>query len=346
MIANFLALSLISRMILAFFLSFFFSLLFGKTLIVTLKKKGMVDYFRIDSPSSHQSKKGTPTGGGLLILLCLGISFLLFGKDYNEYVLLALFTIFYLGGVGLLDDVLKKFRKSSQGLSGKIKLLFQTALSFFVAFYIYYFEKTSTSLQIPFLNFHLDLHFAYIFLVISIILGSSNAVNLTDGLDGLVAGCMIGPAIIFILLGYLQENVIFSFPSFLFTRTFASGELAFIWSALLGSILGFLWYNRYPAKMFMGGVGSEALGGALGISVILLKVELFLLIFGGVFVAEALSVILQVISYKTRGKRIFKMTPLHHHFELSGMDEPKIVAGFWTVSAILSGIALVGLFIS
>lgn len=340
----FLSLSLVSRMGASFFLSLLLFLLLSKAFLAYSKEKGMVDYFRLYSPSSHQSKKGTPTGGGLIILFCLAVSLFVFGKRWNGLIFIATLTIFYLGGVGAIDDLIKKHRRSSRGLSGKMKLLFQLGIALFVVLYLFYgMGKETGIVQIPFTDSRINIGLLYIPFAVSIILGSSNAVNLTDGLDGLAAGCMITPAIIFILLGYIQEDALFAS---LTGRVYlpGSGEISFLWCTLLGAMLGFLWYNRYPARMFMGGVGSEALGGALGVSAILLKVELFLLIFGGIFVAEAISVIIQVLFYQTQRRRIFKMTPLHHHFEIKGWEERRIVNKFWITSTLLGVTALFALF--
>jgi len=342
-VSQFFSLPLIFRMIGAFFLSLTLFLLLSREFLLWLKKKGMVDYFRTDSPSSHQKKKGTPTGGGLLLLFCIMVSFFLLGDNFTQYIFLSLLTTFYLGLAGFLDDIIKRFRKSSRGLPGKVKLLLQMGIALFLGLYIYLNSTLTTWVQIPFTNFQIELNFIYILLVLFIILGSANAVNLSDGLDGLTAGCIISPAIVFILLAYIQGDATFSS---IFNRPYlpGAGELGVFWCAVLGAIVGFLRYNRYPAKMFMGGVGSEALGGILGISAILLKGELLLLLIGGVFIAEALSVIIQVTSFQLTGRRVFKMTPLHHHFELKGVKESKIVAGFWIVSALFSIVALTSLF--
>jgi len=236
--------------------------------------------------------------------------------------------------VGLVDDIIKKLRKSSRGLSTKIKLALQSGVCFAVVFLIYcIYPEVSTRVEIPFTSLQIELGLIYFVLVVCIILGSSNAVNISDGLDGLAAGCMVAPAATFIAISFIQQDFHLS--------TFVNGiyflemrELAFFWCTLLGAILGFLKYNRYPAAMFMGGVGSESLGGALGISAVLLKKELLLLIIGGVFVVEALSVGLQII---------FKMAPIHHHFELSGLEESQIVSRFWIASFLFSTVAFLSI---
>jgi len=342
MIYHFYFLPLIIRMGIAFLFSLSLFLFFGKLLIRWLKKSGMVDYFRAYSPLTHESKKGTPTGGGLLLLFCVGVSFFLFGDYFSFYSYLFLFIIFYFGIIGFVDDVIKKHTKSSKGIPVKIRLLLQTAGAIFLGILLYLNPVTGSYVIVPFLNLQVNLNIFYFILVWCIILGSSNAVNLSDGLDGLAAGSMIAPGIVFIILAYIQGS---HFLSSFFNRVYipGSGELGFLWSALLGSLIGLLWYNRYPARIFMGGVGSESLGGVLGVSAVLLKADILLLIIGGVFVVEALSVIIQVISYRLTGKRVFKMAPFHHHLELNGLKEPQIVNRFWIASTLLSGVALMSI---
>jgi len=323
----------------AFLISFLLFLILGKKFIRWLGKGGMVDYFRLYSPLSHKSKKGTPSGGGVFILFCIGISSLLLGDVFNQYLQIALLATFCFGFIGLVDDAVKRLRKSSRGLSIRSKLLFQLVASVFVVIFVYYsFAKAATQVTIPFTHFQIELGIFYLPLAVFIILGSSNAVNLTDGLDGLAAGCMIAPAAVFIIISLFQRSTDkASFLNMIYLPE--SRELAFFWCALLGAILGFLRYNRFPALLFMGGVGAEALGAALGVSAILLKEELLLLLIGGVFVIEALSVVLQVLSFRLMGKRIFKMTPIHHHFELNGARETRIVKSFWMASALFSAVA-------
>lgn len=343
MILHFFYIPLICRSVIAFFLGLLFFLILGRRVVGYLKVKGMVDRFRSYSPLTHKSKKGTPSGGGLFILFCLGISFFLLGDIFNPYIYLALLATFCLGFVGFVDDVVKKLRETSQGLSIKNKLSIQLGVSAFIIFFIYHlFPQNSTLITIPFTHSQMELGVFYFPLAVFIILSSSNAVNLTDGLDGLAAGCMIVPAATFIIISLIQGDA--GLASF-FNKTYlpGSGELVFFWCALLGALLGFLGYNRYPAVLFMGEVGSGALGSALGVSAILLKAELLLLLIGGVFVIEALSVVLQVIRYRLTGRRVFRMTPLHHHFELGGLKEAQIVTGFWIASFIFSIAALLSI---
>lgn len=319
----------------AFVFSFFLVILMGKTSLGWFKSKGMVDYFRSNGPSSHYSKKGIPTGGGIFILIALGLSILIFGEFSNEKVRIALLVTFYLGILGFWDDWKKSVSQSSRGLKVKFKLLLQIILAFLVGIYLYLNPEFNTELQVPFFRIYLQINWLYIPLTIAVIVGCCNAVNLTDGLDGLALGCII-PA------GSVYAFFSFCAGSFYLSRVlgipyiFGAGELGILWAALIGASFGLLWYNSYPAHLFIGDTGSQALGGALGITAVLIKQEIVLLIVGGVFVIEALSIILQVTSFQLRGKRILKMSPLHHHFELSGMEEPKIVIRFWIVAGVLA----------
>ncbi len=344
MIGNlFPSLPLIFRMGFAFFISLLLFLFLGRRFIIWLKRIQMVDYFRVYSPSTHKVKVGTPTGGGLLVLFCLMISMLLMTENFNIYVLLILITAFYMGWIGFMDDLIKRFRKNSRGFSGKVKLLLQSAIGIFLGFYIYRTSIIPTWVSVPFSDIKLELNWIYPVAFFLIILGSTNSVNLSDGLDGLTAGCMIGPAIVFIVLAYIQVDKTLS-SAFNLPYISGIGEVGIFWCALLGALSGFLRYNKYPARLFMGGVGSEFLGGVLGISAVFLKAELLLMFVGIVFILEALSVIIQVVSFRLRGKRIFKMTPLHHHFELKGMKEKQIVFNFWIISGIFSLIGVMSIF--
>jgi len=319
----------------AFLLSFFLVILTGKASLKWFKNKGMVDYFRSDGPSSHYSKRGIPTGGGILILIALGLSLLIFGKFSNEKVTIAFLVTVYLGIVGFWDDWKKSLSQSSRGLRVKFKLLLQIILASLAGIYLYLNPNFNTKLYIPFLQIYLQINWLYIPLIIAVIVGTCNAVNLTDGLDGLALGCIIPAGSVYAIFSFFTG-------SFYLSRALrtpyisGAGELGVFWAALLGASFGLLWYNSYPARLFMGDTGSQALGGALGITSILIKQEILLLVVGGVFVLEALSVILQVASFQLTGKRILKMSPLHHHFELKGMQEPQIVIRFWIVSGVLA----------
>lgn len=288
----------------------------------------------------HRSKKGTPTLGGLAVLLGLLGSTLLWADLTNAYILLLLTIAVWLGLVGLLDDTLKFVMRSSKGLAASTKFLGQIIAGTGIALFLYFLPEWDKHLTLPFIkNFIWDMGVWYIPFVILVIVATSNAVNLTDGLDGLAIGCVIMVAITYSILSYVTGHV--KFCEYLKIPYVAgSGELAIFCSALVGAGLGFLWYNCHPAEVFMGDTGSLSLGGVLGAVAVLIHKEMLLLIAGGIFVAEALSVILQVISFRLAKKRIFLMSPLHHHFELKGWNETKVTVRFWIVGAILVFLSL------
>ena len=292
----------------------------------------------------HGAKKGTPTMGGILLIGSIVISTLLWAKPENPFVWLVLFSTLFLGAIGLYDDWLKVSKKNSDGISSRLKFVLQCALAgIFTLFFLLnpQLSATAQQLYIPFLKDPLDLGmgaFTFIFYLL-VIVGTSNAVNLTDGLDGLATGCTATVAATYAVLAYVAGN--FKAATYLqvpFVQF--SGELTVLCLALLGACLGFLWWNAYPARVFMGDTGSLAIGGMLGSVAICCKQELLLVIVGGVFVIEAMSVILQVASFKTTGRRIFKMSPIHHHFELSGWKENTVIVRFWILSVFF---ALLGL---
>ena len=284
----------------------------------------------------HGGKKGTPTMGGVLLLGAVVISTLLWARPTNHAVWLLLFSIVYLGAIGFADDYLKVTRKKSDGISGKIKLYGQFSLAAIVTAFFLLDPSTQVqarSLYVPFYKEPLIMNmglFTFFFFAL-IIAGSSNAVNLTDGLDGLATGCTVTAAFAYSILAYAAGNVKISsylqIPFYPFV-----GELTVVCMALAGAGLGFLWFNCHPARVFMGDTGSLAIGGVLGVVAICCKQELLLLVVGGVFVMEALSVILQVLSFKLTGKRIFAMSPIHHHFELKGWKENTVIVRFWILS--------------
>ena len=284
-----------------------------------LKKHNIGQKIRQEGPDLHQHKMGTPTMGGVIVIFTLIIIVLLL-VPYNKYVLWSLIITVGFGLIGLVDDLIKHFRKRSLGLLTMQKLLLQIALALIVAYGIQQNTDLGTEIYIPFLKNSIELGFMFMPFVVLVMVSSVNAVNLTDGLDGLAAGLIIISMFSFALIAYMQ-NIL---PMSLFSLI-----VAFI-------SLGFLVYNFYPAKIFLGDVGSLALGGALASVAIFTRAELFLLIIGGVFVIETLSVILQVASVKLRGKIIFKMSPIHHHFELCGWEEPKIIIRFWIAGIILA----------
>jgi len=298
---------------------------------------------REDGPESHLlTKKGTPTMGGIMILFSVTISTLLWADITNHYIWIVLFVTLGFGAIGFGDDYLKLTKRNSKGLSGKKKLLAQFAISLIAAIWISKISPAgmATHLALPFFkDVLLDLGFVYFLFAMLVIVGASNAVNLTDGLDGLAIVPIMIAAGCFVLISYLVGNI--KFADYLQIHHVAgSGELAVFCAALIGAGMGFLWYNAPPAQVFMGDTGSLAFGGSLGVVSVIVKHELVLAIIGGLFVAEAVSVILQVASFKLTGKRIFKMAPIHHHFEKMGWKEPTIVIRFWIIAFIL---ALVGL---
>jgi phospho-N-acetylmuramoyl-pentapeptide-transferase len=316
------------------------SFLLGPWLIRALTKKQIGQQIRDDGPASHSSKAGTPTMGGTIIILALVLSTLLLADLSNPYVWLALAGTIGFGAVGFLDDYLKLSRKNSKGLPPRAKLIGQFAIAFIVATILCVFLKFSTELGIPFVkNIRPDLGLFYIPFAMLVIVGASNAVNLTDGLDGLAIGPVMISAGTYAVIAYVTGHL--KLAEYLQIPYVAGvGELSVFCAAVVAAGLGFLWYNAYPAQMFMGDVGSLALGAALGIVAVMTKNEILLLIVGGIFVAEALSVIFQVASYKLRRKRVFLMAPIHHHYELKGWPEPQIIVRFWIVSFICAVIGL------
>lgn len=313
-----------NALILGFVVSLVVGLALGPLVIKKLKEFHARQEEREEGPESHKYKAGTPTMGGILILFALTVSVLFFnGAEPSK--LMALFLTLGNGLIGFADDSIKAVKKRNLGLTAKQKLAGQAVISVIFCIALKVFVDMPTTVWIPFTDITVDLGMAYYLFVFLIIVGATNAVNLTDGLDGLAAGSSAITAVAYVVisvaLGY--------------------GGIAIFGAALAGACLGFLFYNQHPAKMFMGDTGSLALGGAMAAMAILTKTELLLVIAGGLYVLEALSVILQVISFKTRGVRIFKMSPVHHHFELSGWSEVKGVTVFWFFSAFVAIIAIV-----
>nr|MDQ6810060.1 phospho-N-acetylmuramoyl-pentapeptide-transferase [Verrucomicrobiota bacterium] len=292
----------------------------------------------------HGGKKGTPTMGGVLVIATVVISSIIWARPDNRFVWLALFSMVYLGGLGFADDYLKVTKKKSDGISGRLKLLFQVILAGIVTTVFLtspLIEVQARSLYLPFFKTPVieNMGWATLLFFALVIVGSSNAVNLTDGLDGLAIGCTVTVAFTYALLSYAGGNYkiaeYLQVPFYPFT-----GELTVVCSSLVGAGLGFLWFNCHPAKVFMGDTGSLAIGGLVGVVAICCKQEFLLAVVGGVFVIEAVSVILQVLSFRLTGKRIFAMSPLHHHFELSGWKENTVIVRFWILSMVF---ALLGL---
>ncbi len=291
----------------------------------------------------HKEKEGTPTMGGILILIAILLSTLLWTDLRNRFIILIILSTIWLGLLGFIDDYLKLVRKKPAGLRAKTKLGGQLLLGLLIGFYLYYYPPNlahGTEIAFPFFkNFFLPLGWLYIPFVMLVIVGTSNAVNLTDGLDGLAIGCVVIAAAAYAGMSYVAGNSKFSEYLGL-VHVPGGGELAIFLASVIGAGLGFLWFNSYPAQVFMGDTGSLALGGALGIVAVVIKQELLLLVVGGVFVMEALSVIIQVVSYRWRKKRVFKVAPLHHHFELRGWAEPKVIIRFWILAVVFALLSL------
>ncbi|MFC1594000.1 phospho-N-acetylmuramoyl-pentapeptide-transferase [Candidatus Omnitrophota bacterium] len=291
----------------------------------------------------HKDKQGTPTMGGLIILLCIFTAVLLWADIKNIYIQMTLFVSMWLGLLGFCDDYIKIAKQRSKGLTARAKIFWQTLLGLIIGAMLYLNPEFSTQLDVPFAkHLVLDLGIFFVLYVIIVLLGSSNAVNLTDGLDGLAIGCVIAVALALGILSYVSGHIKLS--DYLLIPYIADvGELAVFCSAIVGAGLGFLWFNCHPAEVFMGDVGSLSLGGMLGIIAVFINKGLLLVIMGGIFVVEALSVILQVASFKLRKKRIFKIAPLHHHFQFLGWSESKVIIRFWIVALLLAMVTLITL---
>jgi phospho-N-acetylmuramoyl-pentapeptide-transferase len=316
------------------------SFIIGPWLIRTLQKLQIGQTIRKVGPESHFKKEGTPTMGGTLILLAIVLPVLLWADLTNYYVWVTLLVTVGFGAVGFVDDIRKVKLKNSDGLSSRAKMFWLMLIAGSAAVMLYLYPPFATTLAFPFFKgLQPDLGIYYIFFVMLVMVGTGNAVNLTDGLDGLAIGPMIIASGTYLLFAYLAGNAKLS-AYLQISSVQGAGELAIVCGAMIGAGLGFLWFNSYPAQVFMGDVGSLSLGGALGTIAVITKQELLLVIVGGIFVMEALSVIVQVASFRLWGKRIFRMAPIHHHFELKGWPEPKIIVRFWIVSIILALVAL------
>jgi len=315
-------------------------MLIGPAYIRFLQRKQMGQAIRDDGPKSHLSKKGTPTMGGGLILMAIVIPTLLWSDLTNKNVWIAVVATSLFGVVGYIDDYRKVVKKNPKGLSGKQKLIGQTLIALAAAILIYVLRDTPPVLKFPFFkdwSFYLGPFFVPF--ATFVIVGSSNAVNLTDGLDGLAVGPTITTSATFLILAYCAGHVkIAEYLQIPYIP--GAGELAIFCGAVAASCLGFLWFNTYPAQVFMGDVGSLALGAALAIVAVITKNEILLALCGGIFVIEALSVMAQVASFKMTGKRVLRMAPIHHHFELKGWAEPKVIVRFWIISILLALITL------
>lgn len=333
------------RAILGLLTSLAISLFFGQKVIDELQKLQIGQVIRNNGPESHLSKKGTPTMGGLLIIGSIVISTLLWANLANPYIWVSLFVLIGYAAIGFTDDYLKVVRKNTDGLIARWKYFWQSVVALIVAFGLYAYGKDTavTALVVPFFKDVLpQLGLFFILLTYFVIVGAGNAVNLTDGLDGLAIVPTILVAGGFGVVAWAVGN--YNFATYLHIPHIAySGELIIICLSIVGAGLGFLWFNTYPAMVFMGDVGSLALGGVLGVIAVLLRQEFLLVIMGGIFVIETVSVILQVGSFKLRGKRIFKMAPIHHHYELKGWPEPRVIVRFWILSFIFVMIGLITL---
>jgi phospho-N-acetylmuramoyl-pentapeptide-transferase len=319
------------------------SLLLGPWFIRKLNQKQIGQTVRTDGPQSHLSKSGTPTMGGALLLFAIAISVFLWADLSNRFVWAVLFITLTYGWIGWIDDYRKVIEKNSRGLPARWKYLWQSLAGFAVAIFLYSTAQSpvETQLYVPFFkNVVIELGWFYVFFVYFVVVGASNAVNLTDGLDGLaiMPTVMVGAALG--IIAYLVGNA--KFATYLNIPYVAgTGELVVFCGAMAGAGLGFLWFNTYPAQVFMGDVGALALGGALGVIAVVVRHEIVFFIMSGIFVMETVSVILQVASFKLTGRRIFRMAPIHHHFELKGWPEPRVIVRFWiiTVMLVLIGLA-------
>ena len=346
------------RTALASLTALFLSMVLGPWVVRKLREMQIGQFIREEGPKNHHSKAGTPTMGGILIVISTIVPTLLWADLANPYVLLALFSTVFFAAIGFVDDYNKVVRKRSLGLTGRSKFSLQMLVGLVVGLFLLIlttFGVYSTQLIVPFFKkFHPDLvintlaehaylwplgYLPFLLFVAFVIVGASNAVNLTDGLDGLAIGCTVIAAGALTMVTYLTSHA--RFASYLDIQYIPGvGELTIFCGALVGAALGFLWYNAHPAEVFMGDVGSLALGGAIGVVAVIIKQEILLFFVGGIFVIEALSVILQVASFRLTGKRIFRMAPLHHHFELAGWSESKIIVRFWIVALVFALFAL------
>lgn len=322
-----------------------FSLLLGPVMIRRLTRRQIGQQVRSEGPQSHLPKAGTPTMGGALILVAIAVATLLWADLSNRYVWIVLLTTLAFGVIGFVDDYKKLVLGDTRGLVARWKMFWQTVVAMVAAMVLYTTatDPVQTSLLIPYFpDLLIPLGLLYIPLVWLVIVGSSNAVNLTDGLDGLAIMPTVMVAAALGVFAYAAGNV--NFAAYLDIPYVAgTGELLVFCAALAGAGLGFLWFNTYPAQVFMGDVGALALGAALGVVAVTVRQEIVLLIMGGVFVIETVSVMIQVVSYKTTGRRVFRMAPLHHHYELKGWAEPKVIVRFWIITVILVLIGLASL---
>jgi phospho-N-acetylmuramoyl-pentapeptide-transferase len=320
------------------------TLFFGGWGIRKLKEFQIGQYIREEGPASHQTKAGTPTMGGLIILAGILLPTILWGDLSNRFIWILLFITITFAAIGFMDDYAKVEKKRSLGLTGKHKMALQILFSGMVGVFLIYLSRHgdyyNTKIIFPFIKWwQPDIGVFYAVLVVLVIVGASNAVNLTDGLDGLAIGSALIASAAYTALAYITGHAIFS-KYLLLGFLKHAGEITVFGGSMVGACIGFLWYNAYPAEVFMGDVGSLSLGGAIGTIAVLIKQEFLLVIVGGLFVMEALSVIIQVVSFKLTGKRVFLMAPLHHHFELKGWREPKVIIRFWILAILFMLLSL------
>lgn len=321
--------------------AFLLMIVLGPMFIRALRRFQIGQVVRDDGPATHLAKQGVPTMGGVLILTAITCSTLLWARLDSSFVWMLLFATLFFGMIGAIDDLKKVRKKNSKGLSARAKMVLQIGGASLVGLFVFLQPGFDGQLSVPFFkNIHPDLGWFYVVFAVLVIVGASNAVNLTDGLDGLATGPTVISGSVYLIFSYLAGHAVLAdYLQISFVP--GAGELAIFCGAMVGACLGFLWFNAYPAQIFMGDVGSLALGGALGSVAIIIKQEILLAIVGGIFVMEALSVIMQVGYFKmTKGKRIFLMAPFHHHFEKKGWHESKVVVRFWIVSIILGLFAI------
>jgi phospho-N-acetylmuramoyl-pentapeptide-transferase len=332
------------RLLLTVLSAFVLMLILGKPMIKWLQLAQIGQVIRTTGPESHFSKKGTPTMGGILIIIAITLSSLLFGNWHNPLLHLGLITLWLFGGIGFWDDYKKLILKHHHGLAARYKYLWQSVFALFLAFWFYHYLPPSPLASAIFLPFsgYLPLGILIVPLIYFTLTGSSNAVNLTDGLDGLATMCIMGVALGLGVLALLEAQVL---PAHMLMPVSGALDLGILAAAIIGAGLGFLWFNTFPAQVFMGDVGALGLGALLGFIAIALQMELILVIMGGIFVIETLSVMVQVSSFKLRKKRVFKMAPIHHHFELSGWPESRISMRFAIITVILVLIGILSVLI-
>jgi len=325
------------RTILGVLTALFIALFIGPSMIRHLTRFQIRQNVRDDGPQSHLAKAGTPTMGGVLILVSILASTLLWGDLDNRFVWVVMATTLLFGVIGFVDDYLKLARRNSKGLRAPYKYFWQSVVALGTALFLYHTAQspTETELIVPFVkSVAIELGALYVALTYFVIVGTSNAVNLTDGLDGLAVLPTVLVAAALVVFAYVAGNV--NFARYLAVPyVYGVGEVCVFCGAIVGAGLGFLWFNTYPAQVFMGDIGALALGAAIGTVAVVVRQELALLIMGGVFVMETVSVILQVVSFKLTGKRIFRMAPIHHHFELKGWPEPRVIVRFWIITVVL-----------